>query len=573
MSDVANKKRKQLRLQCLSLLIAGGLSMIGSAALADYAECLGGPRQTDTLRNPLVPGAPSGQPGQIAFAPEPPAIGSGNCAPGVIPGDLGASSRVPTGYHDPTKGSFFPATGSQGSKYPYGYVGGAGRYPTQSGYQQGMYDWGQGARYGKNTYERGGSNLGMPTYESGWGNFGQRKYDWGQGMWGMPTYEGGYGQMWGQGTYESGAHAVGMPTYDSGMGNWGQRSFDWGQGLSGRGTYESGAPNYGQQTYEQGAEASGMPTYDNGAGNGGMKRYDNGGGGSGSRMYETGTGNGGTQLYSGRSIGGGQMTYDNGQGNGGKKLGDGGAGNGGTRTNDFGSGASGNQIGNEGGAKTGARGLVNNGGPRGDANQQGDNVFAHGMQPNNYDFQGPLPTVRTFCRYLVILGVVAACVWVGMASVSVIMGNRNGTERVIGAIAGLLLLLAGYTIWKIVQMNTFHGNTTGVWSNTRGMAQPRQQNGPVNPPQNFAPPEDPGATSPAPQAGPNYQEQRQRGYPMNYRPTNPQAPRMQQGPYNYRPQGPYSGHPMGPARVGDYRIPSVGAVPEPPEMPVINPNR
>ena len=568
-----SRAERSVRLQSLSILGAVALSMIAPAAFADYAECLGGPRQTDTLRNPLVPGAPSGQPGQIAFAPEPPAVGSGNCAPGVVPGDLGGSARVPTGYHDPTHGSFFPATGSQGNKYPYGYVGGAGRYPTQSGYQQGMYDWGQGARYGQGTYARGASNLGIPTYESGMGNWGSRSYDWGQGLIGRPTYESGIGSYWGQRTYEGGGKINGMPTYDSGMGNYGQRSFDWGQGLAGRGTYDSGAGNYGQQTYDNGAESSGMPMYDNGAGNGGMKKYDNGGGNYGQRMYETGTGNGGTQLYSGRSMGGGQTTYDNGQGNGGKKLGDGGAGNGGTKTSDFGSGSSGNQIGNEGGAVTGARGVVNNGGPRGDANQQGDQVFAHGMQPNNYDFQGPLPTVRTFSRYLVILGVVAACVWVGMASVGVIMGNRNGVERVVGAVAGLLLLLAGYTIWKIVQMNTFHGNTTGWSANTRGMAQPRQQNGPVNPPQNFAPPEDPGATQPAPGAGANNPEQRDRGYPMNYRPVNPKTPNMSQGPYNYRPQGPYSGHPQGPGLVGSYRIPSAGGVPEPPEMPVINPNR
>lgn len=507
MADEHTRKREALKRTSLGLLLMSALALLAPAAIADYAECLGGPRQTDTLRNPLVPGAPSGRPGQIAYAPEPPALGHGSCPAPVIPGDLGGPARVPSGYSDPTHGSFFPAGGSQGAKMPYGYMPGHGRYPTQSGYQQGMYDWGQGARYGQGTYDYGSSNAGMGTYEPGWGNWGQRSYDWGQGIWGQTTYQGNNG-------------------------------------------------NYGQRTYEQGAQLNGMPTYDTGAGNGGMMRYENGGGNYGQRMYDSGAGNGGSQYYSGKSMGGGSVLYDNGQGNGGTKVGDGGAGNGGTKTNDFGTQASGNQIVNNGGTRQGSRGQVNNGGPRSDAEQTGDNVFAHDKQGNNYDFQGPLPTVRTFSRYLVILGVVIACVWVAMAAISVVMGNRNGPERVVGAVAGLLLLLAGYTIWKIVQMNTFKANTTGVWSNTRGQAQQRQQNGPVNPPQNFAPPEDPGPTTPAPRPGANQMDQRQRT-----------------GPNNYRPQGPYTGHPIGPNLVNSYDIPSVGAVPEPPESPVINPNR
>lgn len=571
MSDASNKaKKKRTRQQCLLVLATGALSTLMPAAFADYAECLGGPRQTDTLRNPLVPGAPSGHPGQIAYGGQPPAIGSGSCAPGVIPGDLGGPARVTSGYADSSHGSIFPAGGSQGGKLPYAYVPGAGRYPTKAGNQQGMYDYGQGQRGGSNTYEGGSENAGMGTYESGRELYGQRRYDFGQGMYGQQTYQSGAGN-YGQKSYEYGGQANGVSTFEGGYGNGGMQRYETGGGNYGQQTYSGTSGNYGQKTYENGGEMSGSQTFDNGAGNGGIRRMDNGGGNSGSRMYDNGAGNGGTQYYSGKGRGGSVM-YDNGQGNGGTKVNDGGAGNGGTKSNDFGTEASGNKIENEGGARQGGRGVVNNGGPRSSAQQTNDQLFSHSPQSNNYDFQGPLPTVRTFSRYLVILGVVVACIWVAMAGISVVMGNRNGPDRVVGAVAGLLLLLAGYTIWKVVQMNTFHANTTGVWSNTRGQAQPKQQNGPVNPPQAFAPPEDPGQTPAVPGPSANQQDSRQRSQ-QGYRPgPNQQDPRTRQGDH-YRPQGPYTGHPQGPDRVGSYDIPAAGVVPEPPEQNVINPNK
>jgi hypothetical protein len=85
-----------------------------------------------------------------------------------------------------------------------------------------------------------------------------------------------------------------------------------------------------------------------------------------------------------------------------------------------------------------------------------------------YEYQGPLPTVRTFARYLVILGVVSATVWMALAAYSVVMGSQYGGARVISAAAGLMLLLCSYTIWKIVQMNTFKAN-----SNTPAISQNR----------------------------------------------------------------------------------------------------
>jgi hypothetical protein len=77
-----------------------------------------------------------------------------------------------------------------------------------------------------------------------------------------------------------------------------------------------------------------------------------------------------------------------------------------------------------------------------------------------YNFQGPLPTVKTFSRYLVILGVVSSCIFMALAGTSVVLGHPYGGSRAIGAAAGLMLLLMGYTIWKIVQMNTFNANSS-----------------------------------------------------------------------------------------------------------------
>ena len=76
--------------------------------------------------------------------------------------------------------------------------------------------------------------------------------------------------------------------------------------------------------------------------------------------------------------------------------------------------------------------------------------------------QHPLPTVPRFARYLVILGVVCSTIFMAMATWSMVMGNPYGASRVIGAAAGLMLLLSGYTIWKIVQMNSSpSGNSSG----------------------------------------------------------------------------------------------------------------
>jgi len=77
-----------------------------------------------------------------------------------------------------------------------------------------------------------------------------------------------------------------------------------------------------------------------------------------------------------------------------------------------------------------------------------------------YAFDGTLPTVQTFCRYLVILGVVAGTVFMALAAWSMVQGNPYGGARAMGSAAGVFMLLGAYTIWKIVQMNTFNANST-----------------------------------------------------------------------------------------------------------------
>lgn len=76
-----------------------------------------------------------------------------------------------------------------------------------------------------------------------------------------------------------------------------------------------------------------------------------------------------------------------------------------------------------------------------------------------YGFPGVIPTVATFGRYLVILGVVAATIFMALAAYSMVNGGQYGAARVLGAASGLFMLLAAYTIWKIVQMNTFNANS------------------------------------------------------------------------------------------------------------------
>jgi hypothetical protein len=103
-----------------------------------------------------------------------------------------------------------------------------------------------------------------------------------------------------------------------------------------------------------------------------------------------------------------------------------------------------------------------------------------------YQFQGPLPTVKTFCRYLVILGAVCGTIFMALAAAAVVLGHPYAGSRVIGAASGLMLLFCGYTIWKIVQMNTFNANSPDNAQINQAQAQgtvvqPQAPNLPVTP--------------------------------------------------------------------------------------------
>lgn len=288
--------------------------------------------------------------------------------------------------------------------------------------------------------------------------------------------------------------------YEFGQGNNGQGVYESGNGNGGSDTYEDGSGNGGQGTINNGGNNGGSGTYEDGSGNGGQGTVNNGGNKGGSGTYEDGSGNGGQGTVNNGGNKGGSGTYDDGSGNGGLMLFDMGGGNGGQRIVNNGGNRGGQKVVNNGGSN--GEGVMGPTGPRADARAEQDRIFNGDKQGPKYDFQGPLPTVRTFCRYLVILGVVMATVWVAMAGWSVCLGARNGSERVIGAVGGLMLLLCGYTIWKIVQMNTFDFNSTGVWSKMRdGTPQDVGAGGGAAPPGPFGPPGNPGN---GPGAGPGF---------------------------------------------------------------------
>ncbi|MBY0546105.1 MAG: hypothetical protein K2W95_02380 [Candidatus Obscuribacterales bacterium] len=410
-------------------LLAGMLLPVAAPLVANADDCLNGPSQPRSLRVPLIPSAPNAAPGQVPFPGQAPPIGDGRVPRPLIPGDMGGPHGVSSGFADPTHGNIFPPLPGGNMKGPGPYVPGAGRHGTQYGQQQGMYEYGQGSS-GQGTYENGAGNGGRGRFESGAGNNGQGSYESGSGN-------------GGQGSYESGSGNGGQGSYESGSGNGGQGTMESGGGNGGQGSYESGAGNGGQGTFEGGGGNGGQGTTESGAGNGGKGTMEGGGGNGGLMLFDMGGGNGGQQIV------------NNGGSNGQQEMG--------------------------------------KAGPRPDARQDADRILNGEKQGPKYDFQGPLPTVRTFSRYLVILGVVMGTVFMALAGWSVVLGARNGGARVIGAAGGLLLLLAGYTIWKIVQMNTFDFNSTGVWAKYRdGSQQQVTPNGGGNPPGPFAPPGPPG---------------------------------------------------------------------------------
>lgn len=90
----------------------------------------------------------------------------------------------------------------------------------------------------------------------------------------------------------------------------------------------------------------------------------------------------------------------------------------------------------------------------------GDEPGPRWRQPNQLWFEheranAPIPTVKIFCRLLVIAGAVFATVLVSIAAMGVAFGHRDSGQRVVGSAGGLILLFMAYTIYKIVVINAF----------------------------------------------------------------------------------------------------------------------
>lgn len=87
----------------------------------------------------------------------------------------------------------------------------------------------------------------------------------------------------------------------------------------------------------------------------------------------------------------------------------------------------------------------------------------------------PLPSVKPFCKILVILGVVFATVYMVFAAYSVVLGHKDAGSRVTGAAGGLILLLMAYSIYKVVMINALRIPWTGGVDTIESLeAHPRQ---------------------------------------------------------------------------------------------------
>jgi len=73
---------------------------------------------------------------------------------------------------------------------------------------------------------------------------------------------------------------------------------------------------------------------------------------------------------------------------------------------------------------------------------------------------GILPTARVCARYFVMAAVAFATVYLIFAASSIIFGQAHGGPRVVAACGGLMLLLMGFTIYKVAVINLFNANGT-----------------------------------------------------------------------------------------------------------------
>ncbi len=83
-----------------------------------------------------------------------------------------------------------------------------------------------------------------------------------------------------------------------------------------------------------------------------------------------------------------------------------------------------------------------------------DTPAGNNLSQNGTNGVHPLfPVIQQFCRYLVVLGVVCACIFMAFSSIGLIFGDRNAGARIIASAGGIMLLLMGYAIWKVVRAN------------------------------------------------------------------------------------------------------------------------
>jgi hypothetical protein len=108
------------------------------------------------------------------------------------------------------------------------------------------------------------------------------------------------------------------------------------------------------------------------------------------------------------------------------------------------------------------------------------------------DNESPLPIVKVFCRRIVYLGVVFATIYMAFAAFSVMLGHKEAGHRVVGTAAGLILLLMGYSIYKVVQINAWRLYAAEVEDASTLL--PRYPLGPLKPANTPVVPNQPAAT-------------------------------------------------------------------------------
>lgn len=89
-------------------------------------------------------------------------------------------------------------------------------------------------------------------------------------------------------------------------------------------------------------------------------------------------------------------------------------------------------------------------------------------ETRSYQHYWIIPAVKQLSRFLVLIGVIAATIFLAIAAWGFIFGHREGSERVVSALSGLVLLLMAYTIWSVVMINANDGQKPNVLVTDQG---------------------------------------------------------------------------------------------------------